>query len=228
MSFSMPFYRVALLKEEKDNLLTEFKSSLSLAGQKKKEFFFYFGGRIIEGTCTSSFGGTTSKKNVKRCGERLRGKRSNGMTTCTTIPPSCCVVIIDLWASLWTKPYKARRSPPCFAPEYGLVLDGGGEEEVETLWLFLFSPPFTFSLVFSPFILSGEGVVVVLGPTTTRYSRHIFFPSSFFSIHLFSMRICWGEKSERRKKNGWKSWLSKGHDDTSRRCRHQAFLHWLA
>ena len=41
MSFSMPFYRVALLKEEKDNLLTEFKSSLSLAGQKKKGIFFY-------------------------------------------------------------------------------------------------------------------------------------------------------------------------------------------
>ena len=42
MSFSLPFYRVALLKEEKDNLLTEFKSSLSLAEQKKKRNFFLF------------------------------------------------------------------------------------------------------------------------------------------------------------------------------------------
>ena len=66
---------------------------------------------------------------------------------------------------------------------------------------FSFLPPFTFSLVFSPFILSGEGVVVVLGPTTTRYSRHIFFPSSFFSIHLFfDADMLGGEVGKKKKK----------------------------
>lgn len=123
------------------------------------------------------------------------------------------VVIIDLWASLWTKPYKARRSPPCFAPEYGL------ERLSLSPSLSTFSPV-SVLLACLLYSLCGTGEGGFDSSDTTYFQR--LFP-------LFEFPGCERWKCFRKGKRIYKREekqkiliaTAKGHDDTSRRSRHQ-------